>query len=82
MVGLGFLLVLVLLGAMRELLGNGTLLANMHLLFGENARTWTVSIPDYKKFLFFILPPSAFIGLGFIIAAKNVIDDHLKQATS
>ena len=79
MVGLGFLLVLVLLGAMRELLGNGTLLANMHLLFGDVARSWTIAIADYKKFLFFILPPSAFIGLGFIIAAKNIVDEQLKQ---
>jgi electron transport complex protein RnfE len=68
----------VLLGAMRELLGNGTLLANMHLLFGDMAQSWTITIPDYKKFLFFILPPSAFICLGFIIAAKNIIDEQLK----
>lgn len=33
MMSLGFGLVLVLLGALRELLGSGTLFANMHLLF-------------------------------------------------
>jgi len=53
MVGLGFTAVLVLLGAMREFLGNGTLLANMHLLFGNIAQTWTIKIADYKQFLFF-----------------------------
>lgn len=79
MVGLGFTAVLVLLGAMRELLGNGTLLANMHFLLGDIAQSWTLTIPDYKKFLFFILPPSAFIGLGLIIAAKNIIDAQLKE---
>lgn len=79
MVGIGFTLVLILLGAMRELLGNGTLFANMHLLFGDIAKSWTLTIPDYKKFLFFVLPPSAFVGLGLIIAAKNVIDDVIKQ---
>ena len=43
------------------------------------AQSWTITIPDYKKFLFFILPPSAFICLGFIIAAKNIIDAQLKE---
>lgn len=79
MVGIGFTLVLILLGMMRELLGNGTLFANMHLLLGDVARSWTLTMSNYKKFLFFILPPSAFIGLGLIIAAKNVIDDAIKQ---
>ena len=46
MVGIGFTLVLILLGAMRELLGNGTLFANMHLLFGDIAKLWTLTIPD------------------------------------
>mgnify|MGYP006055952213 FL=1 len=79
MIGVGFTLVLVLLGAMRELLGNGTLFANMHLLFGDMAKDWTLSIPNYKKFLFFILPPSAFLCLGLIIAGKNIIDEQLKN---
>jgi electron transport complex protein RnfE len=79
MIGVGFTLVLVLLGAMRELLGNGTLFANMHLLFGDMAKDWTLSIPHYQKFLFFILPPGAFLCLGLIIAAKNIIDEKLKN---
>ena len=79
MIGVGFTLVLVLLGAMRELLGNGTLFANMHLLFGDMAKDWTLSIPNYKKFLFFILPPSAFSCLGLIIAGKNIIDEQRKN---
>jgi electron transport complex protein RnfE len=79
MIGVGFTLILVLLGAMRELLGNGTLFANMHLLFGDMAKDWTLSIPNYKKFLFFILPPSAFLCLGLIIAGKNIIDELLKN---
>ncbi|PTQ87866.1 electron transport complex subunit E [Agitococcus lubricus] len=79
MVGLGFTLVLVLLGAMREGLGYGTLFANMHLLFGEYARTWTLRLADYKPFLFFVLPPGAFLCLGLVIAAKNSIDEQLKR---
>ncbi len=75
MMGLGFLLVLVALGAMRELLGSGTLLANAHLLFGEAARSLTITVfADYRGFLLAILPPGAFIGLGLLIALKNAIN--------
>lgn len=75
MMGLGFTAVLVLLGGMRELIGHGTLFADAHLMFGEVARDWTlVIVKDYSGFLLAILPPGAFIGLGLIIALKNVID--------
>ncbi|MFW2372515.1 MAG: electron transport complex subunit E [Gammaproteobacteria bacterium] len=75
MMGVGFMLVLVLLGAMRELIGRGTLLADAHLMFGETARNWTiVFVEDYSGFLLAILPPGAFLGLGLIIAMKNLID--------
>ncbi|MDP6968755.1 MAG: electron transport complex subunit E [Gammaproteobacteria bacterium] len=78
--GVGFSLVLVLLGAMREILGQGTLFADMHLLFGEAARNWTLTlIGDYRGFLFAILPPGAFIGMGLLIAAKNLADSHIAK---
>ena len=78
--GLGFLLILVLLGAMREAVGEGTLFANMHLLFGEMARDWQITlVADYRGFLVAILPPGAFIGLGLIIAGKNVIDKFIRE---
>lgn len=78
--GLGFLLVLLAVGAVRELLGNGTLLADMHLLFGEGARGWTLTLfPEYPGFLVVILPPGAFIVTGFLIALKNVIDSGIEQ---
>ncbi|MGB2130478.1 MAG: electron transport complex subunit E [Marinobacterium sp.] len=80
MMGVGFSIVLVLLGGMRELLGTGALFANMHLLFGEMARDWQLTLfTDYKGFLFAILPPGAFVGLGLMIALKNVIDGRLEQ---
>ncbi len=75
MMGLGFALVLIALGAMREALGAGTLFSNAHLMFGEGARDFVITIiPDYRGFLLAILPPGAFIGLGLLIALKNVID--------
>ncbi|MGD2120074.1 MAG: electron transport complex subunit E [Chromatiales bacterium] len=80
MMGLGFTIVLVILGALREALGRGTLLADAHLMFGDAARNWTITlVDDYSGFLLAILPPGAFIGLGIIIAIKNVIDKKLEK---
>jgi len=75
MMGLGFALVLVVLGSMRELLGFGTLFANAHLMFGEAGRNLTITFSEnYPGFLLAVLPPGAFIGLGLLIAIKNIID--------
>jgi len=80
MMGLGFALVLMVVGAIRELLGSGTLFANMHLLLGEMGRGWTLTVfPNYPGFLVAILPPGAFLVTGFLIALKNVIDNRLQQ---
>lgn len=70
--GLGFAAVLVLLGAARELLGQGTLLADAHLLLGEWARMLEFRLlPEQSGLLLAILPPGAFIGLGLMIALRN-----------
>ncbi len=75
MMGLGFTLVLVVLGGMRELIGFGTLFANAQLMFGSIGETMTVSFSEnYPGFLLAVLPPGAFIGLGLLIAIKNIID--------
>jgi len=73
--GLGFLLVLSLLGAVREFIGQGSLLADSHHLFGDLASGWSVQIFDEKHgVLLALLPPGAFIGLGLLLAVKNHID--------
>lgn len=78
---LGFLAVLLVLGALRELIGQGTLFSNMHLIFGEAARDWEWQVfKDYPDFLFAVLPPGAFVGLGLLIALKNTIDERMEQA--
>ena len=77
--GLGFGLVLVLLGALRELAGTGALFADMNLLFGPAAANWKLVLVDgYQPFLLAILPPGAFIFTGLIIAVKNIIDERIK----
>lgn len=78
--GLGFTVVLILLGVIREIIGQGTLFTNMDLIFGEMAAHWQIVIfNDYPDFLFAILPPGAFVAMGLIIAVKNLIDTHLEE---
>ena len=78
--GMGFSVILVVLGALRELAGTGALFGNMDLLFGEAAQNWKwVVFSDYKQFLLAILPPGAFIFTGFMIAIKNIIDKRVKD---
>ena len=79
MMGLGFSAVLVVLGALRELLGNGTLFADMQLLFGPVAADWVIRpFGEYRHFLLAVLPPGAFLFTGLLIALKNGIDAQLK----
>ena len=68
--GLGFTLALILIASVREILGAGTFCGIP--LFGES----------FKPAIIFLLPPGAFLSLGFIIAAvqkiRNVRDDRAK----
>ncbi|WP_341327366.1 electron transport complex subunit E [Methylotuvimicrobium sp. KM2] len=78
--GLGFTFALVTLGSLREIIGSGTLFAKAELMFGEAAKTWQIDvITDYSGMLLAILPPGAFIGLGLLIALKNIIDAKVEQ---
>ena len=78
--GIGFTLVLLALGAIREILGHGTLLAQADLLFGEGAEWLTITLfEDYRGYLLAILPPGAFLILGLLIALKNVIEKRLAE---
>jgi len=80
MMGLGFGLVLVVLGAMREIAGFGTLLANADQLFGPMAEHWTLHVmPANANFLLAALPPGAFMGLAVLIAIKQMIDRRLRE---
>ena len=70
--GLGFCITLVLLGALRELTGHGTLLAGAEMLLGEWGSYLTLTIiPEHPGFLLAMLPPGAFFGLALLIAARN-----------
>jgi Na+-translocating ferredoxin:NAD+ oxidoreductase subunit E len=66
--GSGFAAVLVTLGALRELVGRGTLFAGMELLLGPAAAGIELALP-VDGLLLAVLPPGAFIGLGVLVAA-------------
>jgi len=73
--GLGLTAVLVTLGALREVFGKGTLFSGLDLALGPQAAGWAVHVfPDYQGFLLAILPPGAFIGLGLLIALRNLTE--------
>jgi electron transport complex protein RnfE len=80
MMGLGFTFILVVLGAMREVLGYGTLFAGAELLLGDWASNLKITVfTTDTPFLLAILPPGAFLGMGLLIALKNIIDKRLQR---
>lgn len=75
--GLGFCLALVALGAVREIVGRGTLLSQARLMFGEMGESMQLTlVPDHPGFLLAMLPPGAFIALGFLVAGRNWLDSR------
>ncbi|MGF1700584.1 electron transport complex subunit E [Photobacterium makurazakiensis] len=78
--GLGMTAALVVLGAMREILGNGTLFDGADRLLGDWASVLRIEVFNFdSSFLLAILPPGAFIGVGFMIALKNSIDKQREK---
>jgi electron transport complex protein RnfE len=79
--GLGFCITLVLLGALRELTGHGTLFAGAEMLLGEWGSYLSLTIiPEHPGFLLAMLPPGAFFGLALLIAARNALQtDKVKR---
>ena len=71
--GVGMLWTLALLGAVREFLGNGTILGGIDMVF-SGLQPIQVLPESYPGFLLALLPPGAFILLGCMIAWKNWLD--------
>jgi len=65
--GLGFTFALVMIGAIRELLGDGKLFG--YMVFG----------PNFQPVLIMILAPGAFITIGLLMGWFNVIDARSKR---
>ncbi len=71
--GVGMLWTLGLLGALRELLGSGTILGGIDMVF-PSLQPIQLLPESYPGFLLTLLPPGAFILLGCMIAWKNWMD--------
>jgi len=82
MMGSGLMLVLGLLGAIRELVGKGTILSGLDLVFGTAAHPFMWTSTDYHGLLLAVLPPGAFLGLGSLIAIRNWIEIRKAAKTS
>ncbi len=76
--GLGFLLVLFVLGSLREVLGAGSWLAGAEQLFGPAASALTLQISAVPPLLLALLPPGAFVLLGLLVALRNGIANRRK----
>lgn len=78
--GSGFALLLMAIGAFRELLGRGSLFSGLDMLLGgEPMRGLVLSDGGW---LLAILPPGAFFSLALAIAAKNTIDRRRREKQS
>lgn len=81
--GMGFLWVLSLLGGLRELIGHGTLLRDVHLMLGSGFSHWTITVGDsYQGILLALLPPGAFISLGLLLVAHNLIENAINSPST
>lgn len=77
--GMGATCALFVLGALREILGNGTIFDGADMLLGSWATVLRIDILHLDTpFLLAMLPPGAFIGLGLLLAGKYVIDEKMK----
>ncbi len=79
--GAGFSAVLILLGAIRELLANGSLFSGAERLFGEQAKDWVITLwSNEHGIILAALPAGAFLTYAMIIALKNAIDNAMKPS--
>ncbi|MHB1358390.1 MAG: electron transport complex subunit E [Rhodocyclaceae bacterium] len=76
--GVGFVWVIGLLGALREFIGQGTLFAGIEMII-PGVSHWQILPADYPGFLIMILPPGAFFVLGLMIAGRNWLDHRANE---
>jgi len=75
--GSGFAILLSAVGAFRELIGQGSIMSRLDMLFGGEPMSGLVLVDS--GFLLAILPPGAFITLGLFVAGKNALDRRRHQ---
>ena len=74
----GFSLALLVLGGVREALGQGSLFAGMEHLFGPVAANWRIDLGGGQPLLIALLPPGAFIIAGLLLGFGNALHNRVK----
>lgn len=73
--GIGFTFALTGIGAVREIIGNGTLFADASLLLGPAFKVIELRLlPSEASVLMMVLPPGGFLVMGLLIVVKRMID--------
>jgi electron transport complex protein RnfE len=73
--GIGFTIALTMIGAVREIVGSGTLFADASLLFGPAFKAMEMRLlPEDTGILMMILPPGGFLTLGLLVVGKRILD--------
>ncbi|HXE40980.1 MAG TPA: electron transport complex subunit E [Azonexus sp.] len=73
--GLGFTIALTAVGAVREIIGSGTLFADASLLLGPSFKVIEMRLlPADMGVLMMILPPGGFIVTGLLVVVKRILD--------
>jgi electron transport complex protein RnfE len=73
--GLGFTLALTAIGAVREIIGAGTLFADASLLLGPAFKFMEMRLlPAEASVLVMILPPGGFLVTGLLVVGKRMLD--------
>ena len=79
--GIGFTIALTMIGAVREVVGSGTLFADASLLFGSSFKFMEMRLlPEDTGILMMILPPGGFLTLGLLVVGKRMLDVRAGKA--
>lgn len=81
--GLGFTLALTAIGAVREIIGSGTLFADASLLLGPGFKFMEMRLlPQQMSVLVMVLPPGGFLVTGLLVVGKRMLDLRAGKAIS
>ena len=73
--GIGFTIALTGIGAIREIVGSGTLFADASLLLGPAFKFMEMRLlPETSNVLVMILPPGGFLVAGLVVVFKRILD--------
>ena len=79
--GIGFTIALTMIGAVREIVGTGTLFSDASLLFGPAFKFMEMRLlPEDTGILMMILPPGGFLTLGLLVVGKRMLDVRAGKA--